>query len=1183
MSNAQDQRLHEVIAAYLEAMRAGQAPDRQKLIAGHPELAADLAAFFADHDNVRHLAEMPTPAPTEPATESPLGTVRYFGDYELLEKIAEGGMGVVYKARQLSLQRLVALKMVRAGEFATPADVQRFRTEAENAANLDHPNIVPIYEVGEHEGRHYFSMKLIEGGCLGPLVPRLRRDPRAAARLMAAAARAVQHAHQRGILHRDLKPGNILVDAGGQPHVTDFGLARRLEAETSLSPSGAILGTPAYMPPEQAAPRKGRLTTAADVYALGAVLYELLTGRPPFQADTPLDTLLQVLEKEPERPRAIHPGLDRDLETVCLKCLEKDPTKRYGSAEALADDLERWLGGGPVQARPSSSWERALKWVRRRPAAAALIAVSGAALLSIGVLVGVLWHQAEQQAALERQQKERLLEKTAEQERLNARLEEQRDRTLEQERRARRYLYAGRISLAQQALEIGNAERALALLGLQRPQEAEEDLRGFEWYHLWHLCHRDLLTLRGIQGVAVLSPDCKVVAAPVAAGVVQLWALPGGKKCGTLRGHRSPVQHLAFRPDGRTLATGSADGTVTLWDLAATREQGTLAGHQRGVTVVRFSPDGTALVAGNEAGAVTLWDVGKRAARASLAGHRGAVLSAVFVPGGKTLVTRDAEGVAKCWDGLSGREVATLKGYRGMISCEAISPDGKTLATGTVAVDFPLSLVSFDIRQHWYVPMPNTSGEVILWDLATGRKLATLGGHEGMVTSVAFAPDGKTLASTSLASTRMTLWEDPPQPRDLPGQLKLWDLATGKERASQPHPRGLQSLAFSPDGKTLAGSAGPFGEIDLWDARAGRLRSTLVGHTAAVTALGFLPDGKTVLTLADDNTLRLWDAEAPPEPLPLYDPGGIMTQGNVVFLPNGETLLMCRPGRPVSHWDTRTGQKLPPLGSSVWPPRVGPVVLAPDGKTLATGTVALAWVHDLTLWDATTLRERRTLKSAHTQGGDHQHALAFSPSGKLLATAGWGDGVRLWDTSTGNWTTTGDPSPGVQSVAFAPDGTAFATGGENGNLTLWDTTTWKERVSWSGHADAVCALAFSPNGKLLASGCGNPVVGRKPCEAKLWDAAGGKQLFSLQGHLGPVTAVAFSPDGKRLATASADRTVKLWDVVSGQCLVTLTGHGGAVDGLVFRADGRLLATTSRDGTVRLWHAASEDDVKAREP
>jgi serine/threonine-protein kinase len=416
MPPSREQRLNAIVAAYLLAAESGQPPDAQELLAQHPDLAGDLQAFLADHARMRQgVAPLRSAEPVHADTVSvlpsngsaptvPLGKVRYFGDYELLEEIARGGMGVIFKARQVSLQRLVALKMILAGQLASEAEVQRFQIEAEAAAGLDHPNIVPIYEVGTHQGQHYFSMKLIEGGSLAELRKNVAGQAllRTVVNIVIAVARAVHHAHQRGILHRDLKPSNILLDGDGVPHVTDFGLARRVSRDQSVTESGAIVGTPGYMAPEQAAGKK-ELTVAVDVYGLGAVLYALLTGRPPFEAETPFDTLLKVLEKEPERPRTLNPAIDVDLETICLKCLEKEPLRRYESAAALADDLERWREGRPIQARASGALERAVKWARRQPTITALwgiivvLSLAGVASLLAGralallVVIALVW------------------------------------------------------------------------------------------------------------------------------------------------------------------------------------------------------------------------------------------------------------------------------------------------------------------------------------------------------------------------------------------------------------------------------------------------------------------------------------------------------------------------------------------------------------------------------------------------------------------------------------------------------------------------------------------------------------------------------------------------------------------------------------------------------------------------
>jgi hypothetical protein len=377
-----DEQYIALFAAGEEALVSGKAAETFQYAAVpselQPRLEQDLACAQMLHQMLRPPA----------ATEVDRAADRC-GDYELLAEIARGGMGVVYKARHVGLDRIVALKMILAGHCATAAEVERFRVEAQAAATLDHAHIVPIYEVGEHHGQPFFIMKLVEGTSLAQQVPRFRKDQPGAARLVASVARAVHHAHQRGILHRDLKPANILIDSQGEPHVTDFGLAKRVAGDSGLTQTGAVVGTPSYMPPEQARANKG-LTTAIDVYSLGAILYELLTGQPPFRAATPLDTLLQVVEKDPERPRQLDPRIDRDLETICLKCLDKEPLRRYGSAEAMAEDLERYLGGEPIRARPVGRLEAGLKWVRRNPVVAGLLAAVVLVLVA-GTVVSMMF------------------------------------------------------------------------------------------------------------------------------------------------------------------------------------------------------------------------------------------------------------------------------------------------------------------------------------------------------------------------------------------------------------------------------------------------------------------------------------------------------------------------------------------------------------------------------------------------------------------------------------------------------------------------------------------------------------------------------------------------------------------------------------------------------------------------
>jgi WD40 repeat protein len=1042
----------------------------------------------------------PLPAPVETATLPPLAaftnappaTLPPRGDgpagaapdvatatvpgYEILAELGRGGMGVVYRARQVQLGRVVALKMILAGGHAAGADLARFQAEAEAVARLQHPHIVQIHEVGAHAGLPFFSLEFCPGGSLEKKLAGTPLPPKEAAALMEKLARAMHAVHQKGVVHRDLKPANVLLAEDGTPKVTDFGLAKRL-GEAGQTQSGAVVGTPSYMAPEQAEGKGKEIGPAADVYALGAILYECLTGRPPFKAATPLDTILQVVTAEPVPPTRLQPRLPRDLETICLKCLQKEPRKRYATAEALAEDLRRFGAGEPIVARPVGMAERTVKWVRRRPAVAALLAVAVlATLVGVG---GITWSylEAEAQRALaEGRRQEAEFQKTVADQQKTLAEKQQKEaerqtgetkialgRALKAEEAERKrateaewLVYAGKLSLAQREWELNNVAVARDLLASSRPE-----FRGWEYHYLDTLFnHHNQRTFRGhsgyVMGVA-FSPDGQRLAGAIGSGrdkqgkplpgEVRVWNAHTGQEILTLRGHAGAVTSVAFSPDGTRLASASFDQTVKLWDARSGQELLTLRGHVGPVESLAFSPDGQRLASASWDQTVKIWDAHTGQHTFTLRGHTATVSSVAFSPDGKRLAGaieggRDKQAKprpkeVKVWDSQSGQEILALRGASGPV---AFSPDGQRLASG------------------------NGNNLVKVWDAQIGQEFITLGGHTGSVTSVVFSPDGKRLASASGVL-------------GLPGELKVWDTQTAQEILTlRGHTEGITGVAFSPDGKRLASASGePIvnrpGEVKVWDAHTGQAALSLRG---AFGSVAFSPDGQH-LASASVMTVKVWEAQTGKITLTL--PGHTAIVTSVVFSPDGQRLASASEDKTVKVWDAKTGKEL--LGLRGHSNQVTSVAFSPDGQRLASASAD----QTVKVWDAHTGQEILTLRGGKIK-------VIYSPDGQRLASA-----------SAGGRDKQGEALPG--------------------EVKVWDAQTGQEVHTLRGHTNYVNSVAFSPDGQRLATASADKTL-------KIWDAQTGQDLLTLRGHTKEVKSVAFSPDGQRLASASVGE-VKVWD------------------------------------------------------
>lgn len=1189
---APDSEFDDVLAMLLRAEEQGQRIDRDEWIQRYPNVADDLRAYLDDRDELNHVVRPLRQVLAPPGHIGPRTRVQYFGDYELIDEIGRGGMGVIYRARQVSLGRIVALKMV-SGRLA---DAARFKAEAQAAASLDDPHIVPIYEIGEHDGCSYYSMKYVEGGSLRDRIADGPIEPRRAAEIAAMVARAVQVAHSHGILHRDLKPGNVLLDLDGNPLVSDFGLAKNVAAESELTQSGDVLGTPSYMSPEQASGGAMRVTTATDVYGLGGVLYAMLTGKAPFRGDSPLETLDRVRHGTIDKPESFS-DLPRDLATICLKCLEREPSHRYTSAQDVADDLGRFLRHEPILARPAGWFERGWRWSRRNPAVASLLAVVAVSLVASavgGTVLALKERAAREDADVARQEEAtaRGVADTALAEAVKARGKA--EATLAEifatygltasspEHDGEKVLWFS--AAARQAASDSAARRENALrvqsyarvtpLPVKATKLRVSSIRKMTFHpagrqlliessadkqYLWDIeGGAPAMALDGLPAVthAEFSLDGKLLALAGKHGHVGLFALSDGRCLAAWR-HAGPVTAIAISRDSHHLASAASD--VRVFDCRNLSFVGKPRQHLKPVSALAWSKSGQMLAAGAEDGKLVVYSplsdtvVEPIVADAPFARAYSPQTTAEFTP---AFVLEDG---------------AILYASRtGTVACVAI-PSGKSLWRKRVAVN----LYSLSVTPDGKFLFVGADRNGATLDIQRGGNRLASHAHRHAIFGADHRGDSQNLATASWDRTAI-VWSDVE-----PGPM-----------ARLPHQAGVTCVKFSPNGELLATAQGD-GVVKLWRVAKREPHVRRIDLDTTATAVRFSPDGRLVMASGTSfhggrlNQLAAYEtASGKQVGHTPSSAGGIFV--DAIFAPNAECVLAAvsfrktRPGVTavreeakdegrIQAWNLVTGKLLAESRLLAAEPRS--IALSPDGTRIA-GFFANGRV---LVFDAADLKTTASMSTRKAAAGPIQYlnngVVRFTPDGKRVLLFGADQFIYAWYADTGKacFARLAHTSF-VHDIDISSDSATMVAASLGNDVRFWNLATGKPLRAPLTLPDKAFRARFVDDGTTLLTSCRDNLV-------RLQRVDNGDLTAPPVQHEEEVFDARLTPNGKWIVSVALDRTLRISSRRTGQLVMPPIELGGGGWNVEITPDGRYVAAAGGSRNLTIVDLAQLDEPR----